>query len=284
MASEFIWTLPTAQPGGLRRWLNVARAAELAGWHALRVPSGPGLPDAWLLAARLAAELPRIRFLVDLQPGLELPAVAAQRAATLQQLTGQRLSLCLPADVDAAHGRHFGDPLNHDDRHARAAQYLQVLRQVWRGRGSGGVGQNFAGDFYRLEAGGLYRPPPEPPLLYVGGGTPAAERLAAQHGQVAFHWAAPSPELADRVGRLRVLALQQGRALRVGCRVRLPAGRLDEVARQIDAAEGLGVDSFLLLPDDPQDDPLRVARELQALRRPAAQPRPALQWADGVRS
>ena len=230
MSAEFIWTLPTDQPGGLRRWVNVARAAELAGFQGLRVPSGPQRPDAWLVTARLAAELRQIRFMVELRPGLELPAVTAQRVATLHRLSGRRLELSLLLDVDAGEARSYGDAINHDDRFARATEYLQLLRQVWKGRGAGS-GLQHAADFFRVEGGGLYRPLAEPPPLYIGGATPAAERLAAQQAQAFVHWAAPTPQLAERVARVRRLALQQGRSPSFACRVHLVAEATEAQAR-----------------------------------------------------
>jgi len=281
MASEFIWTLRT-EAGDVRRWVNEARAAELAGFQVLRLASGPGRPDGWLLAARLAMELTRIRFLVDLRPGLELPAVAAQRAATLQHLSGQRLALCLPTDVEAAAARHDGDPLNHDDRHARAFEYLQLLRQLSKGRGAAGAGFSVAGEHYRIEGGGLHRPPAEPPLLYVGGATPGAERLAAQHGQVLFHGPAPAAELAERIGRQRVLALQQGRSLRFGCRLMLDGVPLETIARQLDDCEAAGIDSFVLVSSSA--DPLGLERALLAGRSRASRVRTVPAFAEGLRS
>lgn len=101
MALEFHWTVPTEgdlqgrYPGDPTErpdhWVTVARAAERAGFHALMVPSGRHRPDAWLVAARLARETRRLKFLVAFRPGFVLPAAAAQAAASLQQLTGQRL-------------------------------------------------------------------------------------------------------------------------------------------------------------------------------------------------
>ncbi|MDY0747659.1 LLM class flavin-dependent oxidoreductase [Paucibacter sp. R3-3] len=281
MASEFIWTLRT-EAGDVRRWVNEARAAELAGFQMLRLASGPGRPDGWLLAARLAMELQRIRFLVDLRPGLELPAVTAQRAATLQQLCGHRLVLCLSTDVDAAAARHDGDPLNHDDRHVRAFEFLQLLRQLGKGRGAAGVGISVSGEYYRVEGGGLHRPPAEPPLLYVGGATPAAERLAAQHGQVLFHGPVPAGELVGRIARQRILALQQGRSLRFGCRIQLDGLPPETFARQLDDCEAAGIDSFMLVSSEA--DPLDVERRLLARRRSVSRLRSTAAFTEGVRS
>lgn len=240
MSLEFLWSLPTdeaLQAGArqgvapLRHWINAARAAEVAGFHGLLLPSGPRRPDAWLLAVTLAAHVRQIRFLVGLRPGFVLPAVAAQRAATLLQIAGPRLAFSVLAGGDSAEHRTYGDSVNHDDRFARASEYLHVLRQAWKGRGSG-AGLAHQGNHYRLEGGGLHRPPTEPlPPLYIGGGTPAAERVAAEHAQVFFHWAAAPAAFAERLQRVGELAAAHGRSLRFGVRVHLVARDTEAAAR-----------------------------------------------------
>ncbi|KAF1050120.1 MAG: Alkanesulfonate monooxygenase [Xylophilus sp.] len=174
----------------------------------------------------------RIRFLVGLRPGFVLPAVAAQRAATLLQIAGPRLAFGVLAGTDTAEHRTYGDVVNHDDRFARAGEFLQVLAQAWKGRGAGG-GFAHEGAHYRIDGGGLYRPPAEPlPPLYIGGGTPAAERVAAVHAQVYYHWAAAPAIFAARLRRVADLAAAEGRNLRFGVRAHLVARETEALARR----------------------------------------------------
>ena len=63
---------------------QVAKAAELAGFEGALLPTGP---EPWIVAAALARETRRIRFLVAFQATWTLPAYAAQQAAILQHLS-----------------------------------------------------------------------------------------------------------------------------------------------------------------------------------------------------
>lgn len=230
--TEFSWCLspegdgrghilrdPTATAA---HWVDVARAAEYAGFHALQVPSGAQRPDAWLVAATLARATRQLRLTVAFRPGFVLPAVAAQSAQTLDELTCQRLALGLLVGGDSAEHRAYGDAVNHDDRFERAAEFIQVVKQAWKGRG-GALGFSHRGPHYRVENAGLIRPLREPPPLHIGGHGPSTERIAAEHADVFVLWGEPPTALAERIRRVRALAAANGRPLRVACRLHLIA-------------------------------------------------------------
>lgn len=223
----------TATPA---HWIDVARAAEYAGFHALQVPSGPQRPDAWLVAATLARATRRLRVAVAFRPGFVLPAVAAQSAQTLDDLTHQRLALGLLVGGDSAEHRAYGDAVNHDDRFERAAEFIRVVKQSWKGRGSA-LGFNHRGPHYRVENAGLIRALRHPPPLHIGGSGPSTERIAAEHADAYVLWGEPPAALAERIRRVRALAAAQGRTLRVACRLHLIARETDiEAWQAADAA------------------------------------------------
>jgi len=314
MALEFHWVLPTEgdpprlDPQGRTRqpahWIAVAQAAKYAGFNALLVPTGVQRPDAWLVAAALARHTQRLGFIVAFRPGLVLPAVAAQRAQTLHELSGQRLLLSVLTGGDAAEHHGYGDLINHDDRFVRAAEFLRVVRQVWKGRGACS-GIDHHGAHYRLQNGGLSRPLRQPPALYVGGASPASERVAAEQAQVYYGWAEAPALLQARVQRVTALAAGQGRSLRVGCRLHVVArtteaeaqreagtmlrgaeiapnlwpiarpaggrngvalvGSYARVAQRMAGMQSLGIESFILSADAGLDDALRLGEELLPL-------------------
>lgn len=212
-------------------WTDVARAAEYAGFHALQVPSGPQRPDAWLLAATLAGATRQLRLVVAFRPGFVLPAVAAQSAQTLDELTHQRLGLGLLVGGDSAEHRAYGDAVNHDDRFERAAEFIRVVKQSWKGRG-GALGFSHRGPHYRVENAGLIRALRHPPPLHIGGSGPSTERIAAEHADVYVLWGEPPEALAERIRRVRALAAAQGRTLRVACRLHLIARETEAEAWQ----------------------------------------------------
>jgi len=247
MSIELNWFLPThgdgrhlvdgagsAQAGGGPRGqrepdidylVQAAQAAEYAGLHAMLVPTGAQCEDGWLATAALAQETRRLKFLVAFRPGFELPAYAAQKAASLQAFSGNRLLLNVVTGGNAAEQQAYGDFLDHDARYGRTAEFLHTVRQLWRG-----PRQDHAGEHYRVEQGGLAAPLPVTPPIYFGGASAAAEQVAARHSDVYLLWGETPDMLKERITRVRGLARAAGRELRFGVRLHVIARATEQQA------------------------------------------------------
>ncbi|MCU1727831.1 LLM class flavin-dependent oxidoreductase [Pseudomonas sp. 7P_10.2_Bac1] len=204
---------------------QVVRAAELGDFDGIMVPTASGFEDPWLITAVLAQEVRRLRFLLTLRPGLELPAYSAHRAATLQLLSDGRLDLHVVSGSSRFEQRSLGDFLEHDERYARTAEFLEVFQSVWRGRS-----QPFHGRFYRSGGGGPIAPQAQAPAIYFGGASDAAEQVGAAHAQTYLMWCEPPAMIAERIQHMRELAAARGRALRFGLRVHVFAAPTDDAA------------------------------------------------------
>lgn len=191
---------------------RVALAAERAGFSGALTPVGSGCPDPWLLCAAVAQYARRLRFLVAVRAGFTLPTLVAQQAQTFQALSGGRLALNVVTGGDPVEQRAYGDFLDHDERYARTAEYLDVLRRTLTG-----VPFDFEGDHYRVAAGGLDDALDPAPPVYFGGASPAAEAVAATSADVYLMWGEPPAAIAERIDRMRGKA--RGRDLRFGLRV-----------------------------------------------------------------
>lgn len=275
MASDFLWYLPTHgdgrdlttgalhpgergsafRPPELDYLKQVALAADTAGFLGALIPTGTHCEDAWAVAAAVAQHTARLKTLVAFRPGFVLPAVAAQTAASLQRLSGGRLLLNVVTGGSAAEQRSYGDFLDHDARYSRTDEFLEIVRGVWRGKGF-----DFAGEHYRVENGGLIRPLENPPTIYFGGASPAAERVAARHADVYLAWGETPPMLGERLRSVRAQAAAHQRQLRFGVRLhvitrgtsaeawaeaarlleRIPPGAIEEAQRQFAATESVG--------------------------------------------
>jgi alkanesulfonate monooxygenase len=231
---QFHWFLPTrgdgrnvapattdrgSDPGALRRpptleYLgSVAHAAEQSGFAAVLTPTGSGCLDAWVVCSALAAVTERLEFLVAFRPGFVLPTLAAQQAATFQQLTGGRLRLNVVTGGDPVEQRAYGDFLDHDARYARTVEFLEVLR-----RSCEGTPFDFAGEHVRVEGGGLVTPGTPPPI-YLGGASRPAEDVSARLVDTYLTWGEPPSLVAARVDRVREKAAGAGRELHFGIRL-----------------------------------------------------------------
>lgn len=236
MAAKFFWFLPTngdsrsivgashasthhTVPEGYRepslRYLGeVARAADRLGFEGVLTPTGTWCEDAWLTAAGLLDQTERLKFLVAFRPGLVPPTLAAQQAATLQRFSNGRLLLNVVSGGDDAEQRRFGDWLTHDERYERTGEFLQIVRDIWRGSPV-----DFSGKHYTATDARVSEPPSPLPELYFGGSSPAALPIAADHVDVYLTWGEPPAAAAAKIEAVRALAKERGRTLRFGIRL-----------------------------------------------------------------
>jgi alkanesulfonate monooxygenase len=240
-------------PGGSRRpaslayLTQVARAAEQVGFTGVLTPTGTWSEDAWLATAALIPSTSRLRFLVAFRPGSISPTLAAQMAVTFQRLSGGRLLLNVVTGGDAVEQRRFGDFADHDERYARTAEFLQVLRGAWTGP------YDHDGRFYRVEGATVLAPPDPVPEVFFGGSSDAALPVAAEHADVYLTWGEPPDAVAEKIGRVRKLAADAGRTVRFG--IRLHAITRDTAAEAWAEADRLLADL----------DPATVARAQASL-------------------
>ncbi|MFD6165680.1 LLM class flavin-dependent oxidoreductase [Oerskovia sp. NPDC060287] len=193
---------------------DVARAADRLGYEAVLTPTGTWCEDAWLTTAALLRETQRLHFLVAFRPGLVSPTLAAQMAATLQRFSGGRVRLNVVTGGDESEQRRFGDWLEHDERYARTAEFLAVVRGLFSGEPL-----DLDGQHYRIRDGRVPVPPDPAPPIYFGGSSDAALPVAAEHADVYLTWGEPPAQAKAKIDRVRELAAERGRTLRFGIRL-----------------------------------------------------------------
>ena len=219
---------------------HVACVAEQAGFDGVMLPTGVAAEDGGLLAATLAARTDRLRLMVSFRAGSELPTHFAQRIATLQQLSDQRIEVCLFNGTETDQ-RSYGDFIDHDAAYARADEFLRIAKALWRG----GAVQH-SSSYYLLDC----RRPHEDsqslpaavgptPLIHVFGASDAAAKVISDHADVHMMWAEPPALMRERIRRARARAKQARRDLRFGLRVAIVARDTqtqawDEAARLLD--------------------------------------------------
>lgn len=234
MSLKFHWFLPTnggdgrhvvggghgvsagaaGRPASVSYLGQVARAAEDAGFEAALTPTGAWCEDAWLSTAMLSQVSDRLKFLVAFRPGLTSPTLAAQMAATFQNLSGGRLLLNVVTGGESHEQRAYGDFLDKDARYARCDEFLTVVRRLWAGETV-----DFDGEHLRVEGASLQQVPDPLPQIYFGGSSPAAGEVAAKHVDVYLTWGEPPAAVAEKVAWVRRLAEAQGREIRFGIRM-----------------------------------------------------------------
>ena len=151
--------------------------------------------------------------------------------------------------------RGYGDFLAHDERYARAEEFLAVCNAFWRGNGE----VDFDGKYYRVERGKLHTPFLAPdraaPEIYISGHSEASEQLAFSQGTCWLRVADTPEKLQPKLARVRE------RGIRVCLRLGLICRPTREEA--VNAAESL-------LPEDRQENTTRLKDDSQMYREGAA--------------
>jgi FMNH2-dependent dimethyl sulfone monooxygenase len=179
--------------------------------------------DAWSTATALAAVTKRLEIMIAVRPTFHPPALCAKQVATLDHLSGGRVSLNVVSSWWSDEARQYGVQFDeHDARYARTAEWLAVVTGMWTE-----ARFTYTGKHYRVEDA-ILEPKPLRPTLYAGGESEAARELIARscdgylmHGDPPGHIAAKIADLRARRARAvgsRVPGLRFGAAGYVVCR------------------------------------------------------------------
>ena len=202
----------------------MARAAESLGFTGALTPTSSWCEDAWVLTAALTQRTQRFKFLVAFRPGLQAPTLAAQAAATYQRISGGRLLLNVVTGGDDIEQRRYGDGLDKDARYERSGEYLTIFRQLWTGKPV-----TFRGRHLWVE-GATIVPAPTWPDIYLGGSSPAALDVAAEHADVYLTWGEPPGQVVEKLDAVRLRAKERNRGLRYGIRLHVITRETSEEA------------------------------------------------------
>ena len=155
------------------------------------------------------------------------PLFAARQAATLDRISGGRLLVNVVAGGSAEELAADGVFLSHDDRYALADEYLTVWRRLMAGETV-----DFDGKHIKLSKGELLFPPVREggPPLYLGGSSPAANEVTADHIDYQLTWGEPPAAVAEKIAAVRAAADARGRTVRFGIRFHVIVRETEEAA------------------------------------------------------
>ena len=260
---KFLWFLPTYgdsryivggghgmaagtaggwRPATLAYLGQVARTAEQLGFVGALTPTGAWCEDAWISTAMLSEVTERLKFLVAFRPGLVSPVYAAQMAATFQRHSQGRLLVNVVVGGEPHEQQAYGDFLDKTARYERADEFLEIASRLWQGERV-----SFDGKHLRVVDAALPYTPDPLPEIYLGGSSPAAGQVAANHTHVYLTWGEPPDQVAEKIAWVRGLASAAGREVRFGIRFHVITRDTSEAAwaeanRQLDAIDPAAVD------------------------------------------
>jgi len=206
---------------GLQSWpelRELAEAAESAGLDSLWVadhffgqaPEGRvrGMHDGWTILSALAAVTSRVELgPLVLCSGFRSPAVIANQAATLDEVSGGRLVLGVGAGWHDPEYQAFGFPTDH--KVSRFGEALEVIARLVRGERL-----TFEGRYHTVRDAALAPPPGRPIPVLVAGNGPRMLSLAARWADAwntAWFDAPGDERLAERLRALDEALAEEGR-------------------------------------------------------------------------
>jgi alkanesulfonate monooxygenase len=208
---------PAALPD-MEGWLQFARGAEEAGIESVLLSFSRYEPDTIFVACALGQVTTKLGFIVAYRLGLMQPATFVQQINTLSGLIGGRVSLNVVAGSSAVEQRGYGDFLDHDERYARAEEFLSVCHAFWTGNGE----VSFSGKYCQIDKGKIFTPflasDRREPEIYVSGHSEQAQHLALTQASCYLRLIDTPEKLRDTVKRFRDNGVEVCLRLCVICR------------------------------------------------------------------
>jgi len=208
---------PAALPD-MQGWVKFAQSAEQSGIESVLLSFSRYEPDTILIACAVGAATASLKFIVAYRMGLMQPTTFVQQINTLSGLIGGRVALNVVAGSSAAEQRGYGDFLDHDERYARAEEFIVICRGLWSRKGE----VNFTGKYCRVEGARLNTPFLAPsrmfPEIYVSGHSEQAQRLALVCGSSWLRLIDTPEKLAPSVSSFRAHGIEVSLRLAIICR------------------------------------------------------------------
>jgi probable F420-dependent oxidoreductase len=245
----------TTMMAGPRRWGDVARAAEAAGFESVWVPEHLIMPvtmtgepnsphegeppisastpafDPWVQIATMAAHTSTLRFGTNVYNiGLRHPIITARAVTTVDAVSGGRLEFGVGASWLSQEWQAMELPFG--TRGGRVDETIRIIQRLYTEEVI-----EHEGEFFRFQpVGFLPKPVQQPwPPMHIGGDSPAAMRRAAHLGDGWIPMQQTLETLPTKVGKIQAMRADAGRTgpfqVTLGARVT----SIDDVRRYEDA-------------------------------------------------
>lgn len=187
--------------------------------------------DPWPLISAMAAVTTHLGFGVTANVSAEVPYTFARRVSTLDHLTNGRLAWNVVTGYIDSGARALGQDAmeQHDQRYARAEDFLNVCYKLWEGSWQEDALQNnksqriyadpqkvhsieHQGPFYSVSGYHMSAPSPQrTPVIYQAGASTRGVSFAGGHAEGVFIAAGKIEVAKESVRKLRQAAAAQGR-------------------------------------------------------------------------
>lgn len=181
-----------------------ADATDRPGWTGYDLDDG--FHEVFVLLGFIAVVAPGLELVTDV---LILPqrqtALVAKQAAEVDILSGGRFRLGVGVGWNAVEYEALGEEFRTRGR--RVEEQIELLRRLWTERSI-----DYTGDHHRVPNAGLtYQPIQGPIPIWIGGSAEVALDRAGRLGDGWFPLGTPDAAMAERIERVRQVAVSNGR-------------------------------------------------------------------------
>jgi alkanesulfonate monooxygenase len=189
--------------------LELARAHEETGWDRVLTAYSSGSADPAQAAAYIADHTDRLQLLLAHRPNVSYPTFTAKTVATLDQMSGGRLTLHVITGGNDQEQRREGDVLPKDQRYARTREAIQIMKRAWtESEPFDFHGEHYSFDDFVLDVEPAQKPRPK---ISFGGSSEAAYRVGAEEADIYALWGEPLAGTAEQIATITQLAKEAGR-------------------------------------------------------------------------
>ncbi|TVY30906.1 Dimethyl-sulfide monooxygenase [Lachnellula hyalina] len=239
------WKHPEDRAGDytdLTYWTDLAKTLEAGKFHGLfladhlgiyDVYKGPGnsapalesgaqfpLGDPFLLISAMAAATKSLSFAITASTTYENPYATARRFSTLDHLTNGRVGWNVVTSYLESAAKAFGlsEQIPHDERYARADEYLEVVYKLLEGswkddsRVKDAVSEKYSKYFKCTATHQLHPSVQRTPFILQAGASPAGKNFAAKHSEAMFLPGLEPEKVRKEVDQIRSQVVGCGRA------------------------------------------------------------------------
>jgi alkanesulfonate monooxygenase len=189
--------------------LRLAAAHAENGWDRVLTAYSSGSPDPAQAAAYIADHVDGLQLLVAHRPNLSIPTFAAKTFATLDHMSGGRVTVHVITGGNDHEQRREGDTLSKDQRYTRTREYMQILKQAWtRDEPWDFAGEHYAFADFRADVKPLQQPRIR---LSFGGSSAAAYATGGAEADIYALWGEPLADTAGQIATVHAAARAAGR-------------------------------------------------------------------------
>jgi alkanesulfonate monooxygenase len=190
----------------LRRY---ARALEESGFDYTLVPYQSANHDPFTVAVAVSEYTDRLKPIIALRANTMPPTTAARQLATIDQLSGGRVTVHFIAGGNDHEQAREGDRLSKAQRYEREAEYIELVRRIWSSRDP----FDHAGIYYSFEDFHSDVVPVNGTIpVSVGGSSAEAYRVGGRLADIVGLWGEPLEETRQQIETIGEQAALAGRA------------------------------------------------------------------------